>query len=370
MSNATTFVGLDVHARSVKACAFVPETGETIRKSFGYEPGEIASWVSSLPQPARCVYESGVTGFHLCRELNAMGAACVIGAVSKMHKPAADRGRKTDRRDAQFLAVQLALGVVTEVHVPDAECEGARDLALALADARDDAVRAKQRLSKFLLRHGLVYDERNAAGQRRNRWTGDFWAWVGRIDLGDAAAMATLDHYCERVREADAAKAALEAKVKSLAQQPRWKPTCDALKCLKGIDAVTAASIACEADGFARFATASGFAAWVGLVPSEHSSGESRFRGGITKAGNKHLRKLLVEAAWHYKGASRSPKDLAKGQAVDAATRRHANAGVRRLVDRRRSMDDAGKQSSVANVAVARELACWCWAVGRMAEGA
>lgn len=107
-----------------------------------------------------------------------------------------------------------------------------------------------------------------------------------------------------------------------------------------------------------------------GLVPSEHSSGESRFRGGITKAGNKHLRKLLVEAAWHYKGASRSPKDLAKGQAVDAATRRHANAGVRRLVDRRRSMDDAGKQSSVANVAVARELACWCWAVGRMAEGA
>ena len=325
MINATTFVGLDVHARSVKAFAFVPETGETARKSFGYEPGEIASWVASLPQPAKCVYESGVTGFHLCRELGSMGIDCVIGAVSKMHKPAADRGRKTDRRDAQFLAVQLALGVVTEVHVPDPECEGARDLTRALADARDDAVRAKQRLSKFLLRHGLVYDEKNAAGQRRSRWTGDFWAWVGRIDLEDAAAMATLDHYCERVR---------------------------------------------EADGFARFAAASGFAAWVGLVPSEHSSGESQFRGGITKAGNKHLRKLLVEAAWHYKGASRSPKDLAKGQSVDAATRRHANAGVRRLVDRRRALDEAGKQSSVANVAVARELACWCWAVGRMAEGA
>ena len=204
MSNATTFVGLDVHARSVKACAFVPETGETVRRSFGYEPCEIASWASSLPQPAKCVYESGVTGFHLCRELRSMGVDCVVGAVSKMHKPAADRGRKTDRRDAQFLAVQLALGVVTEVHVPDAECEGARDLARALADARDDAVRAKQRLSKFLLRHGFVYDERNSAGQRRNRWTGDFWAWVGRIDLGDVAAMATLDRYCVRVREADA----------------------------------------------------------------------------------------------------------------------------------------------------------------------
>ena len=118
MSNATTFVGLDVHARSVKACAFIPETGETIRKSFGYEPGEIASWASSLPQPAKCVYESGVTGFHLCRELGSMGVDCVIGAVSKMHKPAADRGRKTDRRDARFLAVQLALGVVPRCTCP------------------------------------------------------------------------------------------------------------------------------------------------------------------------------------------------------------------------------------------------------------
>lgn len=117
MNNATTFVGLDVHARSIKACAFVPTTGEVENRSFGYEPGELASWMSSLAQPAKCVYESGVTGFHLCRELRAMGVDCVIGAVSKMHRPAADRGRKTDRRDARFLAVQLALGVVTEVHV-------------------------------------------------------------------------------------------------------------------------------------------------------------------------------------------------------------------------------------------------------------
>lgn len=370
MNNATTFVGLDVHARSVRACAFAPETGEVENRSFGYEPGELASWIKSLAQPAKCVYESGVTGFHLCRELRAMGVDCAIGAVSKMHRPAADRGRKTDRRDARFLAVQLALGAVAEVHVPDPECEGARDLTRALADARDDVVRAKQRLSKFLLRHGFVYDEKNAAGQRKNRWTRDFRAWVGRIDLGDPSATAALDHYCERVRRADEEKAALEAKAKSLAQAPRWKRTCDALKCLKGVDAVTAVSIACEADGFSRFPKASGFAAWVGLVPSEHSSGESQNRGGITKAGNKHLRKLLVEAAWHYKSASRAAKGLAKGQDVAPEVRRHANAGVRRLVDRRRAMDAAGKQSSLANVAIARELACWCWAVGRMAEEA
>lgn len=240
MNDATTFVGLDVHARSIKACAFMPRTGEVERKSFGYEPGELASWAASLAQPAKFVYESGVTGFHLCRELRSMGVDCVIGAVSKMHKPAADRGRKTDRRDARFLAVQLAIGVATKVHVPDAECEGARDLTRALADARDDSVRAKQRLSKFLLRHGYVYDERTATGQRRGRCTRDFWAWVGRIDLGDASAMATLDHYCECVHRADDEKSALEGKAKSLAQAPRWKPTCDALKCLKGIDAAAA----------------------------------------------------------------------------------------------------------------------------------
>lgn len=328
MSNATTFVGLDVHARSVKACAFVPETGETIRKSFGYEPGEIASWVSSLPQPARCVYESGVTGFHLCRELDSMGVDCIVGAVSKMHKPAADRGRKTDRRDAQFLAVQLALGVVTEVHVPDAECEGARDLARALADARDDAVRAKQRLSKFLLRHGFVYDERNAAGRRRNRWTGDFWAWVGRIDLGDAAAMATLDHYCERVREADAAKAALEAKVKSPAQQPRWKPACDALKCLKGIDAVTAASIACEADGFARFAAV-----------GRRGHGVAHGHREVGMRARAHLRHARGGRAGPVSSASRSPatgRGYTRRWAISAPPSSKRPIGPKKTAARRR----------------------------------
>ena len=171
-------------------------------------------------------------------------------------------------------------------------------------------MRAKQRLSKFLFRHGYVYDERNAAGQRKSRWTRDFWAWVGRIDLGDPSAMATLDHYCERVRRADEEKAALEAKVKSLAKAPRWKPTCDALRCLKGIDAVTAVSIACEADGFSRFDKASGFAAWVGLVPSEHSSGESQCRGRITKAGTSWRAGAGPWAAWR-KAPSGRAADIA-----------------------------------------------------------
>lgn len=119
MSNATTFVGLDVHARSVKMCVFVPMTGEVEHRSFGHDPCGVAPRIESLTQPAKCVYESGITGFHLCRELRNAGIDCIIGAVSKMSKPAADHSRKADRRNARFLAVQLALGVVTEAHVPD-----------------------------------------------------------------------------------------------------------------------------------------------------------------------------------------------------------------------------------------------------------
>ena len=123
-----------------------------------------------------------------------------------------------------------------------------------------------------------------------------------------------------------------------------------------------------EAGEFSRFKNARSFAAWLGLTPSEHSSGESARQGGITKAGNKHLRRVLVEAAWHCMSASPHPKDLAKGQAPDPAARRHAAKGIRRLVKRREEMLGRGVHKNKANVATARELACWCWAVGRMVE--
>ena len=152
-----TSIGLDVHARSVKGCAFNPFTGEVERKTFGYEPAEVASWILSFEAP-KAVYESGVTGFHLQRELESLGVDCVIGAVSKMDKPAADKRKKTDRRDAAFLARQLALGTIAEVHVPDPGCEACHDISRALDDARDEVAACKQRLSKFLLRYGHVYD--------------------------------------------------------------------------------------------------------------------------------------------------------------------------------------------------------------------
>ena len=139
--NTTTFVGLDVHARSIKAVALDAMTGEVRSATFGYDAAEVAGWVSSVDPSAKCVYESGVTGFDLQKRLASMGIDCVVGAVSKMIKPPADRKRKNDRNDAEFLARMLSVGNVVEVWVPDDGCEAARDLSRALNDAREDLKR-------------------------------------------------------------------------------------------------------------------------------------------------------------------------------------------------------------------------------------
>ena len=181
MLDTTTFVGLDVHARSIKAVSLDVMTGEVRCATFGYDAGAVAEWVRSVDPKAKCVYESGVTGFDLQKRLSGLGVDCVVGAVSKMIKPSADRRRKNDRNDAEFLARMLSVGNVVEVWVPDDECEAARDLTRALEDARDDLSRSKQRLSKFLLRHGLAFDERTPTGRRKGNWTRAHWSWIESI---------------------------------------------------------------------------------------------------------------------------------------------------------------------------------------------
>ena len=332
--NTTTFVGLDVHARSIKAVALDAMTGEVRSAPFGYDAAEVAGWVSSVDPSAKCVYESGVTGFDLQKRLSSMGIDCVVGAVSKMIKPSADRRRKNDRNDAEFLARMLSVGNVVEVWVPDDECEAARDLTRALDDAREDLKRCKQRLSKFLLRHGLVFSETNAKGQRRKNWTAAHWAWIRSISFPDKADDEVLAYYIDAARQAMEDKARLERLVEAEASKPRWKKRVDSVRCLKGIDVTSAADLVFEAGEFSRFKNARSFAAWIGLTPSEHSSGESVRQGGITKAGNKHLRRVLVESAWHYLGCSPHSKDLAKGQAPDPGARRQGREKARRQTSR------------------------------------
>ena len=254
--------------------------------------------------------------------------------------------------------------------VPDDECEAARDLTRALEDAREEVARSKQMLSKFLLRHGLVFDETNPSGARKKNWTAAHWAWIKSVSFAERADNEALAYYIDRVNQATEDKARLERLVAAEASKPCWKRRVDSVRCLKGIDVTTAADLVFEAGEFSRFKSARSFAAWIDLTPSEHSSGEGVHRGGITKAGNRHLRKDLVESAWHYLSCSPHSKDLARGQVPDPRARSHATKGVRRLVARREDMLARGLNKNKANVATARELACWVWAVGRMAESA
>ena len=326
-----TSVGLDVHARSIAAAAFDSFTGEVAERSFGADPAEVAAWILGFESP-KAVYESGPTGFHLCRSLRKPGVGCVVGAVSKMRRPAADLSR-------------------------------------ALDDAREDLQRARQRLSKFLLRRGHVYDEVDALGRRRGAWTRSFWRWAyGRVPEGDAARDAFV-HYATCVRCAESDKRALERAVAREAASPRWKQTVDALSCIKGIDTVTAFCLASEAGVFSRFRSAPAYASWLGLTPSEHSSGEREARGGIIKAGNAASRRAPVEAAWHYASCSPTPKATPAGAEVGPSARRRCDECTARLSRRFSALRDAGKRPCVANAAVARELGCWVWEIGRRAEG-
>ena len=244
MLDTTTFVGLDVHARSIKAVSLDVMTGEVRCATFGYDAGAVAGWVRSVDPKARCVYESGVTGFDLQKRLSGLGVDCVVGAVSKMIKPSADRRRKNDRNDAEFLARMLSVGNVVEVWVPDDECEAARDLTRALEDARDDLSRSKQRLSKFLLRHGLVFDERTPTGRRKGNWTRAHWSWIESIRFAERADEEVLAYYVDAVRRAAEEKARLEGLVEAEARKPRWRRRVDSLRCLKGVDTATAADLA------------------------------------------------------------------------------------------------------------------------------
>ena len=182
-----TSIGLDVHARSVAAAAFNPFTGEVVRRDFGTDAAEIAEWALGFEGPRAC-YESGPTGFHMARELRALGLDCAVAAVSRMQRPAADARRKNDRRDAEFIARMLATHNIVEVPLPDAAVEAARDLDRALDDATVEYRRARQRLNMFLIRLGYVWGERNSDGTRKGSWTRAHWRWISEIRLGGPSA--------------------------------------------------------------------------------------------------------------------------------------------------------------------------------------
>jgi len=356
-----TSVGLDVHARSVVAAAIDGVTGEVFRARLTPGHNEVLGWVRALPGPCAVAYEAGPTGFGLARAMTAAGIRCEVAAPSKLQRPSGDRV-KTDARDAMHLARLLRLDEVTCVAVPSLEQEDARDLVRAREDCRGDLMRARHRLSKLLLRQGIVY----SGGQA---WTGAHQQWLRGLSFDAPGVRLAFDAGLEAVLMAAARRDRLDDAIEVMAADSAFTPVVRRLCCLRGISTLTGFALAVEVGDWDRF-TGSTIGAYLGLVPSESSSGQSRVQGSITKTGNTHARRLLVEAAWHHRKTYRCPGAVmrARWELATPAARARGHAGNHRLHDRWTRFTDRRKRPVVANVAIARELAGWCWSLAVMDE--
>ena len=361
MFSERTSVGLDVHARSVAAAAIDSVTGELRQARLTPSHEHIRSWIGDLPGPVAVAYEAGPTGFGLSRALNDSGVRCVVAAPSKLQRPSGDRV-KTDARDAVHLARLLRLDEVSAVVVPSVTQEAARDLVRAREDARGDLMRARHRLSKLLLRQGFVYSGGRA-------WTGTHDAWlrrIGRVELVSPATRVTFESDYETVLSVNARRNRLDAAITLMAADSEFTAVVHRLGCLRGVSTLTGFALAVEIGDWDRF-TGKTIGSFVGLTPSEYSSGASRVQGEITKTGNSHVRRLLVEAAWHHRPRYVAGKTIRdRWELAPPAARLRGDQGNHRLHRRWVKFNARNKKSVIADVAVARELAGWCWSLAVM----
>lgn len=351
-----TFIGLDVHAVSVVGCAFNPDTGELVKMAMDSDPAMVLDWVRRFEPPVKAVYESGPTGYVLARYLREAGIDCVVAASSKLLRAPGDKV-KTDKRDARLLAEMLALGQVTEVRVPTREQEDLRDLSRLRATAAKNLAHARQHVNALLLRHGIRYPE-------KTKWTQAHQAWLHRQHFDSEVLQFTYDTDVEEAELLAAHLKRIDQRVAAVAKACQYAPIIEALMCLRGIHVTGGFGLATEIGDWTRF-TGSSIGSYVGLVPSEQSSGQSRHQGPITKAGSKYARKLLVEAAWQHRRPYARPglRLLRQLELVGPDTRVRALEGNHRLPHKWEVFDARKKRSVTANTAIARELAGWCWSL-------
>jgi transposase len=352
-STTTVAVGLDVHARSIRLAAV--RADELLEeRTLPYDEEAVALLLRRWPA-VRCCYEAGPTGFGLYRHLVAGGIDCAVVAPGLVPQRPGDRV-KTDPRDARKLARLLAGGLLEPIHVPSPQLEAARDLVRAREDARLDRMRDRHRLSKFCLRHGRTLPT--------SSWTVVRRKWLGEQRFEFPAQQQTFDTYVHAVDLVDARIEALERAICEAAEQEPWRALVARLRCLRGVDTLTALALVTEIGDFSRFQSAEELMAFVGLVPWERSSGEHRRQGSITKVGNSHARRLLVEAAWHARRRPRVGYELARRQrGQDALVVERAWRCQQRLYSRWQRMAGRGKPHQKIVVACARELAGFVWAI-------
>jgi len=358
MADGIRWVGLDVHAHESTIAIFDQGTGEvTTRRVFG-RPHELLAWLRGVPRPARVVYEAGPTGYGLARRAQAEGIEIAVCAPGRTERRPGDR-IKTDKRDAIRLARLLAAGELSLVTVPSLEHEQLRDLVRCREDIRADLMRARHRLGKFLLRREIYYEGPGRA------WTHKHRAWLAGLRFADRASQLTISDYLHAHDVLIARRDQIEAELEQLAAGSSWKIAIGRLRCLRGIDTLSALGLCAEIGDWDRFDHPDQLSAYLGIVPCENTTGEHRRQGAITKAGSTHARRLLIEAAYHYRrqpGIGQSLEYRQRDQPpqiIDIAWRaqRRLNARWRQLKDTRK------KPNGIVAVAIARELAGYCWEI-------
>ncbi len=345
------WVALDVHKLSIVAAMLPPTGGQAEVQQLETTRAAIRRFIDRLggPEGLAVCYEAGPGGFDLLRLLTELGVACDVVAPSLIPVGAGDRV-KTDRRDAKQLVRLYRGGQLSFVAPPSPETEGLRDLMRCRDDLRCARTAARHRVSKQLLRHGRIYRD------GKTQWTKMHHQWITRQRLDDELAHAALCQMLLHLDGLDRQLDAIDRDLERIAAGERWAATVEVLVRFKGISTRTALGLISEIGDFARFSHPRELAAWLGIVPSEYSSGQQRHRGHITKTGNHHARRLLVEAAWSY---HHPPRARERGPHTDE---RAWQTQIRLHRRYQHLTTERGKRSTVATVAVARELAGFLWA--------
>ena len=362
MGDFIRYVGLDVHKEAIVVAVAEGGTRGEMR-----EYGRIANTPAALDRLARKLgqegvrlrfcYEAGPCGYGIQRQLSARGHDCVVVAPSLIPRRAGDRV-KTDRRDAASLARLHRAGELTAVWIPDPGHEAMRDLVRARLDAVHALRRARQQLSGFLLRHGCDYG--------RPAWTKLHRRWLAGLKFEQAVHHLVLEDYMQAVEAAEARRDRLTAQIAAMLPEWTLAPVVTTLQAMRGMALVNAATLIAELGDLSRFANPRQLMAYLGLVPSEHSSGASVRRGSLTKAGNGAARRLLIEAAWCYRFPARVSRELLlRQEELPKAIREIAWKAQTRLCARYRRLTRTGKPANVVTAAIARELAGFVWAIAR-----
>jgi transposase len=360
-STKTKYVGLDVHKDTIVIA--VAEAGRQPARLLATVPHEWTALRKVLDKlgprsSVHCCYEAGPTGYGLVRGLNATGWSCDVIAPSLVPKKSGQR-IKTDSRDALQLAHNLRSGDLVPIFIPDEQTEAIRDLERAREDAKNAERVARHQLSKFLLRNNRRYPG-------KTNWTDAHRAWIAQEIFPEPAQQHVLNDGLATVEVARLRCQQLTERLRETINGSRLEPLVKALQAMRGVEFVTAVTLAAEIGDFRRFAKASEFMGYLGLIPSEHTTGPNRQQGPITRTGNTHVRRLLVESAWHYRRQPRISKALReRSVGVSPAVCAIAWKAQKRLHNRLQRLLGRGKNPAEAITAVARELAGFVWAIAR-----